>query len=214
VQLDGRTLKTPSRRELLVSREKKRTSDVLCQKYSFTSEQALRIAEWCRFVSLFFQYPSRPLAAAAALEWDAQGGPPGIQPTAMPVVAMCVTAIDNITDKNEPRIREEVMKYLPTDSVCFYDKADKVLYKRQRKHWRPLQKWVEKEYGHKLDVVDGIEATNHPEELHVLMQADVDAMDTWQLTGLQTMTMEFKSLVISMAMLKKVRDSTAQYGIV
>jgi ATP synthase F1 complex assembly factor 2 len=132
VQLDGRTLRTPSRRELL--------------------------------------YPSRPLAAACALEWDAQGGSTGIQPTAMPVVAMCVTATDNIEDKNEQKIRQEVMKYLPTDSICFYDEADKFLLKRQKKAWRPLQKWVEKTYGHKLDVVDGIKATHHPEELVKLIE--------------------------------------------
>ena len=120
-------------------------------------------------------------------------------------MALSVTATDNLADGREPRIRGEVnldlhdlllpflpsivqwqvMKYLPTDSVCFHDETDRDLFKQQKKLWRPMWRWVEKNYGYSLDVVDGIKATKHPAELADAIKADVEAMDTWQLTALQ-----------------------------
>lgn len=67
------------------------------------------------------QIPSEALAHAAAVEWDAQGGPGGIQPSAMPLYTLCATAADNEHEDKKEKIRGEVLAYLRTDTVCYME---------------------------------------------------------------------------------------------
>jgi ATP synthase F1 complex assembly factor 2 len=145
--------------------------------------------------------PSQELAWGIANEWDAQMDQKrGIQPASMPLMSLFSTAIDQIAVSPD-HARATVLSYLPTDSALFFtDPDDRILLKKQKEILDPVLQWMRDEM--KLDLKTTDQMTLRVEqtsEVNAKVEAIVHMLDPFSLACLQCMTMESKSIVLSMA---------------
>ncbi len=165
--------------------------------------------------------PSLTLAVAIASEWDAQNET--IKPAQMPLMTLTCTALDQFAI---PAVRdhtiEELLKYLRNDTTCYWADAteDRVLHRRQVKNWEKLHKWVSCEVdglGSKPAVAMGsgeglimsrvrksksFAGLPHDEELMNNAKKFLKGCDAWSLAAMQSVTMEAKSFLVGMAVVK------------
>ena len=144
--------------------------------------------------------PTETLARAVAAEWDAQVAASGIEPTVMPLMTLTATAIDQIAVQPAVTI-ENVMRYLPTDTVCFFaPEYDRIMRKRQHQRWEPLHQWMSQSVGAELGrTMDNLARPKHDPTAVSKVQSVVEALDPFTLSAVQCITMECKSLVIALA---------------
>jgi len=156
---------------------------------------------------------SEGLAWAIAAEWDAQGGPRGINPSTMPLMSLTATWLDQ-TAEARGAVVTNVAKYLHTDTICFYAAPElRGLRKRQEKAFKGVHGWMAEDWGVDLATTDSVFKVKHPPATVGRVLAMVQALDDAALTALQCATMETKSLVLALALvLRKVSRAAASGG--
>ncbi len=181
--------------------------------------------------------PSLSLAVAIASEWDAQDQT--IKPAQMPLMTLTCTTLDQFAI---PAVRDhtidELLKYLRNDTTCYWADAteDRVLHRRQVKHWEKLHQWVTTPTTRSDDVEDGggglgskpavamgsgeglimsrvrkskaFAGLPHDEELMENAKRFLEGCDAWSLAAMQSVTMEAKSFLVGMAFVKGSRTRT------
>jgi ATP synthase F1 complex assembly factor 2 len=160
--------------------------------------------------------PSEALAYALAAEWNCQVVD-AIRPNQMPLMTLVSTSIDQTTNATSI-YREEILRYLQTDTVCYWADPveDKILYRRQQTAWKDLHAWIEAwSGGHAPAVAVGhIEGMwlakgtqlPHPEPLRQACRKFVESLDAWHLTAMHSMAAEAKSFWIALALLLESKD--------
>jgi len=172
--------------------------------------------------------PSENLAMAIASEWNDQIEI--ISPTQMPLMTMVCTALDQMS---VPSIREitiqQLLNYLKNDTTCYWadPTEDRVLYRDQTKRWNDLHSWVSSNDSGGFGVQPttalgageglimsrmrksskyGKKQAGLPHSDEVLLQAEkfLKKCDGWTLTAMQAITMEAKSFLIGMAVIRGV----------
>ncbi|CAK4089579.1 unnamed protein product [Aphanomyces euteiches] len=147
------------------------------------------------------QLPTKSLAAAVAMEWDAQRET--IQPSTMPMMALASTALDHW---DFDFIHQELMKYLQTDTICFpvESQHQEKLAARQEKKWAPLRKWFETEFGGELDVNHGsISKLQHDAQAVEKVGEFLQSIDHFELMAFRLIVRECKSMVVALALMKR-----------
>jgi len=157
-------------------------------------------------------FQSHLLALAVAAEWDFQTSESGVQPSTMPLMTLVSTAIDHISVDPTPTI-ENILKYLPTDTACFLaTEDDKILRRRQLKHFGPLLKDIQKKFGVTLATTENrIGKVPHPPETLQKMRETVESMDPFTLSALQCATMETKSFIIGLGLTARLISVNKAY---
>jgi len=167
--------------------------------------------------------PSLPLALAIASEWDHQDT--SIKPAQMPLMTLVCTTLDQFTI---PAVRdhtiEDLLRYLRNDTTCYWADAteDRILQRRQSKHWDALHKWANCELtglGAKPAVATGagegmvmsrlreskpFAGLPHPDDLMQNAKTFLEGCDAWTLAAMQTVTMDAKSFLVGMAVVRGV----------
>jgi ATP synthase F1 complex assembly factor 2 len=167
--------------------------------------------------------PSLPLALAIASEWDHQDT--SIKPAQMPLMTLVCTVLDQFTI---PAVRdktiEDLLRYLRNDTTCYWADAteDRILQRKQSKHWESLHKWAECELtglGAKPAVATGagegmvmsrlreskpFAGLPHPDDLLKNAKTFLEGCDAWTLAAMQTVTMDAKSFLVGMAVVRGV----------
>ena len=163
--------------------------------------------------------PSSALAMAIATEWDAQD--PTIIPAQMPLTTMVCTAIDQISA--QPQFyRDNILRYLKNDTTCYLTdpQEDRVLYRKQMKAWEELHKWAQEHIGkgrhapaRAVGNDEGLIMSRarkskpgaglpHPDVLVEEAEAWVNSLDAWRLIAMQAVTVEAKSFLVGMAVVR------------
>lgn len=163
--------------------------------------------------------PSSALAMAIATEWDAQD--PTIIPAQMPLTTMVCTAIDQISA--QPQFyRDNILRYLKNDTTCYLTdpQEDRVLYRKQMKAWEDLHEWAQEHIGkgkhapaRAVGNDEGLIMSRarkskpgaglpHPDVLVEEAEAWVNSLDAWRLIAMQTVTVEAKSFLVGMAVVR------------
>jgi len=176
--------------------------------------------------------PSLPLALAIASEWDHQDHT--IKPAQMPLMTLVCTTLDQFTiPVVRDRTIQELLRYLRNDTTCYWADAteDRVLHRRQAKYWESLHTWVDCQVqglGSKPAVAMGagqglvmsrmreskkFAGLPHSDDLLDNAKTFLEGCDAWTLAAMQTVTMEAKSFLVGMAVVRGVdgllRDATA-----
>lgn len=111
------------------------------------------------------------------------------------------TSLDQ-TEPDRQAVIDNVLKFLPTDTCCFFAKKTKhtkKLVKRQKKQFTKLHSWMAEDWGMELATTDGIAKLDHPDDTVLGVHKLVNALDSPALTALQCATMETKSIVLGLA---------------
>jgi chaperone required for assembly of F1-ATPase len=143
--------------------------------------------------------PSRPLAEAMAVEWEAQGEE--IKPKSMPMTQLASTALDRVGPERVA-IREQLANFADTDLLCYRAEFPPDLVARQTSQWQPLLEWAAEELGSRLVVTSGVIAVEQPAEAVAALLARVDSYDVWRLTVAQAACAAAGSLVLALALVE------------
>ena len=94
------------------------------------------------------------------------------------------------------RLRDLMLDFLETDSVCFRvdvgldgggggDSSERLLRKRQDKHYGPLVAWYDAAFETNLGMASGFEDVEHPESAYQAAEDAVDTATPWARAALQ-----------------------------
>ena len=153
-----------------------------------------------------FWVPTRALALAIGLEWDAQIKV--LETSTMPLTMLSAVALDVTPMRREATV-DELMRYGTTDLVCFpFASEDAVeqehhkLVERQRSSWAAPLAHARREYG-EIAMCDArsLGAPAHPPETRAKMRRRLERMSDWDLTATLSLAQASKSLVIPLALL-------------
>jgi chaperone required for assembly of F1-ATPase len=153
--------------------------------------------------------PNERLAAAIAVEWDAQD--PDIRPQTMPLTRLATTAIDRTAEKRG-EIAADVANYAGTDLVCYRAEHPPALAARQEAAWQPLIDWAAGRYDAGLAVTSGIVPLAQSPASLKIFAAVVAALDDFRLTAIQAATAACGSLVIALALYEGRLDADAAFA--
>lgn len=145
------------------------------------------------------QTPTRALAEAVALEWDAQVE--RIAPSSMPLTQLSFAALDWTAPARLERALY-VASFGETDLCCHRASAPAELVARQSQEWDRLVAWGREALGVDLPVVEGVVAAAiAPDELRKL-KAHAEALDDFALTGLSQAAGLSGSALIAFALVR------------
>ncbi|KAG9051111.1 hypothetical protein FS837_011957 [Tulasnella sp. UAMH 9824] len=145
---------------------------------------------------------SKRLAASlVAHEWEKQEKL--IKPHALPMTSIVSRAIDGLRDpETHAQVREALLKYLDTDTICFHEEHPPALVRLQAKHWEPLIQRIEKDYGVKINIIKSLFGAGQPPATKRILAAVIEDFDEWELAALERSVYSTKSFLAGFALVK------------
>ncbi|KIM49420.1 hypothetical protein M413DRAFT_438599 [Hebeloma cylindrosporum] len=141
-------------------------------------------------------------ASLIAAEWDHQEIL--LKPHALPMTSIVSRAVDAMVDeKTRSEVREAVVKYIHTDTVCFFHDNPEPLEKLQTEHWSPLLDWARKTYGIQINVSNSVLSVRQPAETAQKLSDVIATFNHWEMAALERATYASKSLIIALALVTK-----------
>ncbi|KDR81785.1 hypothetical protein GALMADRAFT_114479 [Galerina marginata CBS 339.88] len=141
-------------------------------------------------------------ASLIAAEWDHQEIL--LKPHALPMTSIVSRAVDAMVDEEtRAEVRDALVKYIHTDTVCFFHDYPEPLEKLQSKHWTPLLDWARDTFDVKIDVSNSIMSVRQPVETQNKLLEVMKSLDHWEMAALERATYASKSLIIALALVKK-----------
>lgn len=145
--------------------------------------------------------PTRSMAEAIAVEWDAQEDK--IDPMTMPMTRSANAALDKVSAQHS-EVADMLADYGDSDLLCYRADTPEELVARQSEAWDPLLEWAAVELGAKLEPRAGVLHVGQPREVLAKLRAMVHEMDDFQLAGFHDLVMLSGSLIIGFAAIKDV----------
>ena len=139
--------------------------------------------------------PGPELAAAIAAEWNEQDE--RIDPASMPLTRLVNTIIDGVAPDPEP-VRQEIVKYLGSDLVCYRADAPEGLVAAQGQHWDPVLAWARETHGARFVLSEGVIFVAQPESAIAAIRAAIPS-DPWPLGAVHLITTLTGSALIALA---------------
>jgi chaperone required for assembly of F1-ATPase len=140
--------------------------------------------------------PSRALAEAVAIEWDAQREQ--IDPTAMPLTRLVNSTLDGVRGR-EDDVRAEIAKYAASDLVCYRAGEPEGLVRRQAEMWDPVLAWSREALGAELRVAEGLMPAEQPESAQAAVARELATKNAFALAALHVMTTLTGSALLALA---------------
>ena len=151
--------------------------------------------------------PTRRLAEAIAVEWDAQGEK--IDPASMLFTKLANTAIDRVGPMREI-IAAEVLEYANSDLVCYRAETPDALVQRHAIAWDPIIDWARTMIDAPFIVTSGIIHTAQPDAAIKAYTAALAGLSHFQLSAYYTiMTMTGSALIAMMLARDAIAPETA-----
>lgn len=142
--------------------------------------------------------PTRVLAEAIAVEWDAVPDKAEIKVGHLPLTRLAATALDRVVSQRD-QVVEDTAKYAGSDLLCYRAGEPESLVKRQHEAWQPLLDWAAARYGAPLAVGVGAGFIAQPPASLAALRAAVAAHGDLALSALYNLTHIAGSLVIALA---------------
>lgn len=145
--------------------------------------------------------PTRGLAEAIAVEWDAQLDV--LDPNTMPVTKGANAAIDKVSVQ-----REEVIgllaEYGDSDLLCYRAAGPESLIKRQAEGWDPLLDWAATALGARLFVGEGVMHVPQTARALGFLRDELAAFDDFALAAAHDLISISGSLILGLAVTRGV----------
>ncbi len=153
-----------------------------------------------------FDLPSRALAEAVAIEWDAQQGV--IDPESMPLTRLANSALDKVAVQHGA-VAGMLAEYGANDLLCYRATGPEGLVERQAEHWDALLDWAAADLGIRLRVQSGVMPITQPDASLSEISRRTMALDSFDLMALHEMVTLSGSWVIGYAALTNARPAEA-----
>ena len=146
--------------------------------------------------------PSREIADAIAVEWNAQGET--IDPLTMPLTRFANSAVEGVVDRIEA-VSDDVAKYLGSDLLFYRAGHPEALVAREAAHWDPILFWAADTLGAHFILAEGIVHVAQPDSAIAAVRAAFPA-DPWPVAALHVVTTLTGSALLALALCHGVRD--------
>jgi len=145
---------------------------------------------------------SRPLLATLiAHEWDCQDNT--IKPHALPVTSLASRALDGLYNETVHReVREALLKYFDTDTICFHEDRHASLVRLQDAHWKPLIDWTSEKFNVEIRIFTDLMGNSQPKETREALENWIASYDPWQLAALERAVYSTKSFLIAFGLVE------------
>ncbi|WP_372571686.1 ATP12 family chaperone protein [Ruegeria jejuensis] len=140
--------------------------------------------------------PTRAMADAVALEWDAQEG--RIDPMSMPVTRSANAAIDKVRIQHA-EVADMLAAYGDTDLVCYRAAHPQGLADRQAQAWDPVLDWAADALAARLTALQGVVHSPQPAQALASLSDRVHALDAFQLAAFHDLVSISGSLLLGFA---------------
>ncbi|KEJ88657.1 ATP12 family chaperone protein [Sulfitobacter donghicola] len=156
------------------------------------------------------QVPTRAMAEAIALEWDAQED--AINPNTMPVTKTANAAIDKVTIQHE-EVAEMLAAYGDSDLLCYRADSPEELIARQAEQWDPMLDWAAEHLDARLETRTGV--VHAPQEKTAIeaLRQRTHALDPFELAAFHDLVSLSGSLVLGFAAAMGARSAEELWGI-
>ncbi|KAG6841687.1 hypothetical protein C0991_008325 [Blastosporella zonata] len=142
------------------------------------------------------------LASLVAAEWDHQETL--LKPHALPATSIASRAIDGLMEQEtRSEVQEALLKYLDTDTVCFYQDYPPQLERLQAEHWDPLLDWARKTYDVEIHKAESLLFSTQPDATKEKFRKVIFEFDQWEMAALERATYTTKSFIIALALVTK-----------
>ena len=147
--------------------------------------------------------PTRALAQALALEWDAQDKI--VDPNSMPLTRLANSVIDKVLPQ-KAAVADMIAEYGGSDFLCYRAQQPQGLVDRQVATWTPFLEWIEAEEQITLNLQAGIMPVEQSDLAHAKIHALTHELDGFALTAFHELVTISGSWVLGLAVLRGAFD--------
>lgn len=141
--------------------------------------------------------PNRILAEIIASEFEAQQHT--IDPAKMPATRLVNSIVDGVK-QNMEAVLDEIVKFVSNDMLFYRAGSPKELVKRQHLHWDPVLEWVQKKYGARFILTQGVMFVEQPDDSISAIRAHLRHIDSpYVLAALHSITTLCGSALLALA---------------
>ncbi|KAG1700944.1 ATP synthase mitochondrial F1 complex assembly factor 2 [Nymphon striatum] len=148
-----------------------------------------------------FQVPNEALAVAVATEWDFQEKK--ILQSRMHLTALCNTVIDNPNKLKKEDIKNSILSYLDTDTLCYRSSEPEQLRILQQNTWDPIINWINDRYQVTITPTYELDCTTIDDASKISLGRHILSYDDWSLFGIQYAVEVLKSVILTLATLDR-----------
>ena len=140
--------------------------------------------------------PNELIAVAVANEWQAQGST--INTSLMPLMRLVYTAMEWTPSMRE-KIIDGILSQFEADNFLFsYPEHEILLRETVEKYQLPIVRWFEDKYQVKLNMAENV-SKEQPAKALLAVSEFLSGLDDWQLTAVETIVTNSKSVLLAMA---------------
>ncbi|KAJ7632479.1 hypothetical protein FB45DRAFT_831648 [Roridomyces roridus] len=142
------------------------------------------------------------VATLVAAEWENQATM--LKHHALPMTALASRAIDAmVSEATRQEVREALLEYLDTDTICFHQDYPPQLVDLQAQHWDPLLAWARATFDVELNTSESLLFSSQPDETKTKLVQILSTFDHWEMAAMERATYATKSFIIALALVKK-----------
>ncbi len=147
-----------------------------------------------------FVVPTKALANAIALEWQAQDK--NVNPQTMPFTRRANAAIDKVVHRHS-EVAQNLAEYGGSDLLCYRADHPDELCRRQADLWDPILNWAETRFSAPLTTTIGVMPHAQPSESLANLARAVAEFEPFPLAGFYDLVTISGSLVIGLAVVNR-----------
>ena len=152
------------------------------------------------------EVPTRAMADAIAVEWDAQQDL--IKPNTMPVTKTANAAIDKVSIQHA-EVADMLAAYGDSDLLCYRAESPEELVERQAAQWDPMLDWAEETLGVRLLPRVGVMHIPQDSGAVATMRRRTHALDPFEMAAFHDLVSLSGSLVLGFAAALGARPADA-----
>jgi chaperone required for assembly of F1-ATPase len=146
--------------------------------------------------------PTREIAEAMSMEWDAQQE--FIDPLSMPLTRLANSVVDAVVGR-VAAVVDDVAKYFQSDLLCYRAGHPEALVAREAASWDPVLFWAADALGAHFILGQGIVHVRQPDPAIAAARAALPG-DPWSIAALHVITTLTGSALLALALLRGVID--------
>ncbi len=163
------------------------------------------------------ELPSEAWCQAIATEWkpkptikpDTQRDSFNLKPN-RPATQVARLALQGTAVEPE-KYQQQLLDYLSTDTILFWQESPSGLMQMQRAHWQPVLEWIAMEFGDCPKKCFGLQPATVPKNLRLALKAWLQARNPYCLAGMVFLTGITGSIMLSIALAARYIDAETAY---
>lgn len=110
------------------------------------------------------------------------------------------------------KYHQQLLNYLATDTILFWQKNPSSLMQAQETHWQPVLEWIAQSFGDCPEPCFGLQPAQVSENLNAALKEWLEKRNSYSLAGMVFLTGITGSIMLSVALSMRYIDADAAYN--